>query len=55
MITMSRMRPQATFLPLIAETGAVKPMYGASYYKTLEIQEKKAEEKRNAQMATATL
>ncbi|KAF9376536.1 hypothetical protein CPB97_010742, partial [Podila verticillata] len=55
MITMSRMRPQATFLPLIAETGAVKPKYGASYYKTLEIQEKKAEEKRNAQMATATL
>ncbi|KAF9395083.1 hypothetical protein CPC16_009343 [Podila verticillata] len=46
---------KATFLPMIAETGTVKPKYGVSHYKTLEIQEKKAKEKRNAQMATVAL
>ncbi|KAF9387187.1 hypothetical protein CPB97_002859 [Podila verticillata] len=47
MTKMSLSRPQATFLPLIAETGSATPKYGASYHKTLAIQQKR--EKANPQ------
>ncbi|KAF9326771.1 hypothetical protein BG006_009833 [Podila minutissima] len=38
---MTANRGQATFLPLVEDKGTSQPKYGASYYKTLEIQRKK--------------
>ncbi|KAG0342029.1 hypothetical protein BG000_007222 [Podila horticola] len=47
---MTENRGQATFLPLVEDKGTSKPKYGASYYKTLEIQRTKAAAaKRSAQ------
>ncbi|KAG0083718.1 hypothetical protein BGZ92_010537 [Podila epicladia] len=38
---MTENRGQATFLSLVEDKGTSQPKYGASYYKTLEIQRKK--------------
>ncbi|KAG0029272.1 hypothetical protein BGZ81_003979 [Podila clonocystis] len=41
LIKMTENSGQATFLPLVKDKGRSKPKYGASYYKTLELQRRK--------------